>query len=161
MSVLRCYGAKKMTQRQTVEHVKAQHQSVPQVLPGCNATLISDPFADISFPARHQTAQIHISSRLTLLRSPVGSCGDWISFSDVWYRRLTANAFLCLRDAVLLAIKKGTLADEYQNAPQVLEFIAEIGIKHGAFTQDEITLENHAPEWYSFHSDIPRWADDY
>jgi hypothetical protein len=41
-----------------------------------------------------------------------------------------------------------------------MERIAEIGINNGAFTADEIASHCTAPEWYSFNSGLPRWADE-
>lgn len=99
-------------------------------------------------------SSLYISGRLTVLAAPSGLCGEWTRHSspalphhDSWHRRLTADAFLWLRVAVRKAIESGNLA-------------AELGITHGCFTADEIAEHCRAPEWFSFNSGLPHWADD-
>lgn len=106
------------------------------------------------------THQLHISGRLTLLRTPSGSCGDWISHDDTWYRRLDAHAFLWLRSRVQAAIELGSISEAFTDAMETLGEIAEIGIGAGSFTADEIGTGLEAPDWYTFNAGLPRWADD-
>ena len=120
---------------------------------------IADPFAAL-YSAGPKT-QLYISGRLTLLRIPVGVCGEWTSLNFItsqssWHRRLDANAFLWLRAAV----EAGKLSAEFADAELRLEQIAAIGITEGAFTADEISKHCTAPEWYSFNDGLPTWADE-
>jgi hypothetical protein len=127
---------------------------------------VVDPFAALDTdPEPSRTTQLYISGRLTLLRIPAGVCGEWTSLNFItsqssWHRKMDANAFLWLRAAVRRTIAAGKLAGEFADAEQVLEQIAVIGIKDGAFTADEIANDRSAPEWYSFNAGLPAWADD-
>ena len=118
----------------------------------------ADPFAALH-SAGPQT-QLYISGRLTLLRIPAGVCGEWVSVESIWHRRLDVNAFLWLRSAVRRTIEAGKLSAEFTDAESRLEQIAAIGVTDGAFTADEIASHCTAPEWYSFNSGLPRWADE-
>jgi hypothetical protein len=120
-----------------------------------------DPFAVLYSTPK---TQLYISGRLTLLRIPVGVCGEWTSLNftsqSSWHRRLDANAFLWLRAAVRRTIEAGKLSAEFADAESRLEQIAAIGIADGAFTADEIASHCTAPEWYSFNTGLPTWADE-
>ena len=97
----------------------------------------TDPFAALyepktatAEPSRQQT-QLYISGRLTLLRIPVGVCGEWTSLNFItsqssWHRRLDANAFLWLRAAVRRTIEAGKLSAEFADAESRLEQIAAV-----------------------------------
>lgn len=128
--------------------------------------MTSDPFAVLyeSPPEATETAtatELFISGRLNLLHVRSGIAGDWIHVNGQWFRRLDANAFLWLRAAVLKAIRSNTLASEFSDVLNTLEDIAAAGIKSGAFTAPEIANHCEAPEWFSFSSGIPRWAEDF
>jgi len=121
-----------------------------------------DPFAVLYSQPK---TQLYISGRLTLLRIPVGVCGEWTSLNFItsqssWHRRLDANAFLWLRAAVRRTVEAGKLSAEFADAESRLEQIATIGITDGAFTADEISQNCTAPEWYSFNAGLPTWADE-
>lgn len=123
----------------------------------------ADPFAAL-YSAGPKT-QLYISGRLTLLRIPVGVCGEWTSLNFItsqssWHRRLDANAFMWLRAAVRRTVEAGKLSPEFADAESRLDWIAETAIKQGAFTADEITSHCTAPEWYAFNSGLPVWADE-
>lgn len=122
--------------------------------------IAADPFAALY--STGPESSLYISGRLTLLRIPAGVCGEWINPlpSPVWHRRLDANAFLWLRSAVRRTIEAGKLAPEFSDAPQRLDQIAAIAIEHGALTADDIAPHLTAPDWYSFSSGLPAWADD-
>lgn len=125
--------------------------------------MTSDPFESL-----YQTScptQLYISGRLTLLRIPAGVCGEWTNLSFItshstWHRRLDANAFLWLRSAVRRTIESGELSAEFSDAEQRLEQIAAIAIADGTFTADDIASHRTAPEWYSFNTGLPTWADE-
>ena len=118
----------------------------------------ADPFAAL-YSAGPQS-HLYISGRLTLLRIPIGACGEWISVESTWHRRLDANAFLWLRAAVRRTVEAGKLSEEFADAESRLDQIAAIGITNGAFTADEISKQCTAPEWYSFNAGLPTWADE-
>lgn len=126
-----------------------------------------DPFADLyppqltASPSQPQF-DLYISGRLTLLRTPSGTCGEWLNAPPcpIWHRRLDVNAFLWLRDAVRRTIESGKLSEEFADAESRLDQIAAIGITNGAFTADEISKQCTAPEWYSFNAGLPTWADE-
>lgn len=127
--------------------------------------MVTDPFESLTKST--QTYELYISGRLTVLAVPSGLCGEWTRHSfpslphhDSWHRRLTADAFLWLRSAVRKAIESGNLSSEFKDATQRLEHIAELGITHGCFTADEIAEHCRAPEWFSFNSGLPAWADE-
>lgn len=126
--------------------------------------MTSDPFESLYQPAC--LTHLYISGRLTLLRVPSWlSPGLWIRFPDhvthsAWHRRLDAHGFLWLRAAVRAAIESGKLSAEFSDAESQLEQIAAIGIREGVFAADEIASHYTAPEWYSFSSGLPTWADD-
>ena len=126
--------------------------------------MTSDPFE--SLLQITIATHIYISGRLTLLKIPEWmNTGDWIQFTDhpthpAWHRRLDAHAFLWLRAAVQRAIESGKIAQGFEDAPQVIEQIADIGINAGVFTAGEIDLQKASPEWFSFNSGLPAWADD-
>lgn len=125
--------------------------------------MIADPFAAL-YSAGPQT-QLYISGRLTLLRIPVGVCGEWTNLSFItshstWHRRLDANAFLWLRAAVRRTIEAGKLSVEFADAESRLEQIAAIGIADGILTDDDIATHRKAPEWYAFNDGLPTWADE-
>ena len=125
--------------------------------------MTADPFAAL-YSAGPQP-QLYISGRLTLLRIHAGVCGEWTSLGFItshstWHRRLDANAFLWLRSAVRRTIESGKLSAEFSDAESRLEQIAAIGIADGTFTADDIASHCTAPEWYSFNSGIPTWADE-
>jgi len=125
--------------------------------------MTSDPFESLYQPSC--STQLYISGRLTLLRIPVGVCGEWTSLNFItsqssWHRRLDANAFLWLRAAVRRTVEAGKLSAEFADAESRLEQIAAIGITDGAFTADEISKHCTAPEWYSFNAGLPTWADE-
>lgn len=125
--------------------------------------MTSDPFESLYQTSR--PTQIYISGRLTLLRIPVGVCGEWTNLAfltnhNTWHRRLDAHAFLWLRAAVRRTIESGKLSAEFSDAESRLEQIAAIAIADGAFTADEISQHCTAPEWYSFNAGLPTWADE-
>lgn len=125
--------------------------------------MTSDPFESLYQPTC--STQLYISGRLTLLRIPVGVCGEWTSLGFItshstWHRRLDANAFLWLRAAVRRTIEAGKLSPEFSDAESRLDQIAAIGITSGVFTADEISQHCTAPEWYSFNDWLPMWADE-
>lgn len=128
------------------------------ILKSETSPVTDDPFAAVSY-------EIHISGRLTLLRTPRGTCGEWtcaefLTTHPGWHRRLTAHAFLWLRDAVHRAIESGNLSSEFADALQRLEWIRSVGIEYGAFTPDDVAEHQHAPERYAFNSGLPHWADE-
>lgn len=130
-----------------------------------NQDVETDPFAGLSFPAAIQTSHLYISGRLDLILINSEYVGDWICHAfltpdPVWYRRLDADAYLWLRDRVNAAIESGKLADNYQDALQRLEWIAECGVAHGAFTAEEVGEDCRPLDSFSFSSGLPRWADD-
>jgi len=123
-----------------------------------------DPFASLFLPATHQTSQLYISGRLTLLRVPPGTCGEWLCYAfltptPTWHRRLDANAYLWLRNRVQSAIESGKLSSDFHDALATLSWIAEIGIAHGAFTAEEIGPCCRASEIWEFNAGLPHWAD--
>jgi len=127
-----------------------------------------DPFAALYSPSpstTQPTTSLYISGRLTLLRVPQWlNPGEWIQFPNnlthsAWHRRLTPNAFLWLRTAVNRAIESGRITEEFSDASQILEQIAEIGIEHGVLTAEEIESYCRPPDDYSFNEGIPVWAD--
>lgn len=116
-----------------------------------------DPFACLDY-------HLYVSGRLTLFRA--ASCGEWIcpaylAASDVpplWHRRLTAQAFLWLRDRVQAAIRSGTIAKDFAEARTTLEWVKVCGIEHGSFTADELA-HTALDELWSFNDGLPAWAD--
>jgi hypothetical protein len=95
----------------------------------------ADPFAALY--STGPVSSLYISGRLTLLRIPVGVCGEWTSLNFItshstWHRRLDANAFLWLRAAARRTIEAGKLATEFSDAEQCLDQIAAIAIADGA-----------------------------
>ena len=139
--------------------VPIKHDTVPGI-----KTMTTDPFE--SLYQNSNITQIYISGRLTLLRVPEWlNPGEWIRFSEhpthsAWHRRLTSQAFLWLRSAVNRAMESGNVAQGFEDAPQALDRIAEIGIETGAFTADKIAPGLSAPEWFRFNSGLPAWADE-
>ena len=113
-----------------------------------------DPFACLSH-------QIYISGELTLIRTPAGTCGEWLCVDDIWHRRLTACAFVWIRDAVKSAISSGKLSEDFRDAISSLEWIAGIGIQNGFFTPEEIADHVHAPGDWQWGAGIPMWAMDF
>jgi len=113
-----------------------------------------DPFACLSH-------QIYISGQLTLIRTPAGSCGDWLCVDNIWHRRLTSCAFVWLRDAVKSAIESGRISEAFTDALASLEWIEDIGIRNGFFTPDQIADHVHAPADWQWGAGIPMWAMDY
>jgi hypothetical protein len=113
-----------------------------------------DPFACLSH-------QIYISGQLTLIRTPARYCGDWLHINDIWYCRLTACRFIWLRDAVKSAISSGKLSEDFTDALASLEWIADIGIRNGFFTPEEIADHVHAPDDWKWGAGIPMWAMDF
>lgn len=143
--------------------------TVPQndaTVPGAEI-MIADPFASLfppqltASPPRPQF-DLYISGRLTLLRAPSGTCGEWLNAPPcpIWHRRLDANAFLWLRSAVRRTIESGKLSPEFADAESRLDWIAETAIEQGTFTADEISQHCTAPEWYAFNAGLPTWADE-
>lgn len=109
--------------------------------------------------------EIYVSGRLTLFAVPRGVCSEWtmpghLSSHACWHRRMDSLAFLWLRGAVQSAIASGKLASEFHDALDRLEWIREVGIQHGSFTDDEVADGLQAPAWYSFTAGLPHWADD-
>ena len=112
-----------------------------------------DPFSCLDY-------HYFISGRLTLLKIPSGMAGEWLSVDEVWHRRLTACAFLWLRDRVNDAISSGTLSDGFTDALTTLELIRVTGINNGVFTEDESSESSRPDPGFQFNAGIPHWADD-
>ena len=117
--------------------------------------MTSDPFSTLY----SQTHQLHISGQLTLIRSPIGTCGEWVSVNNVWHRVLNAAAFTYLRDRVKAAIESFGETEPLLEASCAISEIRRVGIDHGCLPDDIDTLQ--LPQTYQFNSGLPKWADDY
>ena len=104
---------------------------------------------------------IHISSQLRLIRSPVGMCAAWLNVESVWYRRLNSGVFVWLRQKVNEAIESSSLSDSFTDAVERLREIERIGLEHGCFTAAEVSPFVEPPEDFVWYADVPLWAEDF
>jgi len=112
-----------------------------------------DPFASLYT----QTHQLHISGQLTLVRSPTGTCGEWVSANNIWHRVLTPESFAYLRDRVKAAIESSGETEALLEASCAISRIKQIGIDHECLPPDIDSFQT--PQWFEFNSGRPDWAD--
>lgn len=113
-----------------------------------------DPFACLSH-------QIYVSPFLDLLRTPTGTCGDFVSINDIWYCRLTACRFTWLRSSVNEAIRSNRLSEAFTDALVSLQWIKEIGVQYGCFNLDQVEDHVVALDSFRWWDGLPQWAEQY
>ena len=120
--------------------------------------LPDDPFAALYQKPAERRLLVYVSSQLEWIMVREGSCKEWVSVNETWYRKFDANTYLWLFGQIEKALRTMAFSAEVcSNAFVSLENLKDLGLKHGAFTEDE--LKGELPRWYSFNANCPKWAD--
>lgn len=117
-----------------------------------------DPFASLYQQPAERPLLVYVSIQLEWVMVREGACGEWVSVMETWYKKFDANAYLWFFGQIEKALRTMTTpANECDKAFKSLQDIKDLGLKHKAFTEDE--LKGELPRWYSFNANCPKWAD--